>query len=206
MAVRFSSAVGGGVAFALAAYSGVSEGPPRPAPPRPRPPARPPPRAPAVAGAAPCAPAAGAPAAAGPRAPAAGAAPWAAAGAAPRPPPPPPPPASQTPVKSGSFAIASQSAAVGALRTTLWPADCALATAAKASEAVRNPNTIWRGLCMSFSTSRKNERGANQFLPARWRAPHPLRAPLGITKDFIRFCRAAHPYRRRDPTPIPSVR
>src|ERR1700733_1634274 len=92
-AVRFSSAAGGGVAFALAAYSGVSDGPPRPAPPRP--PARPPPpRAPA----------------AGPGvAPVAGAAlVGAAAGAAAR--PPPPPPVSQTPVKSGSFAIASQSA------------------------------------------------------------------------------------------------
>src|SRR5579863_6473731 len=121
-AVRFSSAVRGGSAFALAAYSGVSDGPPRPAPPRP--PARPP--APAAAPTA-------AGVAAPPRAPA-GAAPGAAAPGAAARPPPPPPPASQTPVKSGSFASASQSAGVGALRTNLWPADCALAIVANASE------------------------------------------------------------------------
>src|SRR5580658_4151456 len=99
-----------GMAAALAAYSGVREGwagpPPRPPPPapRPRPAAAGPPAVPRPAGAA--VPRA-APAAAGPP-------------PAPRAPPPPPPPASQTPLKSGSLAMAAQSAAVGVLVIAFW--------------------------------------------------------------------------------------
>src|SRR5215471_15194304 len=59
-------------------------------------------------------------------------------GAAPRPPPRPPGAVSQTPLKSGSLAIADQSAAVGAFRTGFWAA----ANGANSNEAARYLNKV----------------------------------------------------------------
>ena len=108
-----------GCALALAAYSGVSEGPgPRSAPrPRPAPAAEP-------------RPAGGAPA----RPPALGF-----GEAAPRP-PPPPNGVSHTPVKSGSLAIAAQSSALGAACVNF----CADAGPLLARQAANDANTTFR--------------------------------------------------------------
>src|SRR5215831_15884919 len=62
----------------------------------------------------------------------------AAPGAVPRPAPLPPGAVSQTPLKSGSLAIADQSAAVGAFRTGFWPA----ANGANTNEAARYLNKV----------------------------------------------------------------
>ena len=63
------------------------------------------------------------------------------AGAPPLPrPPPPPPDCSQTPVKSGSFAIAVQSAAVGGFGVLVW---------AKADEKTNKTRTkVMKSLCV----------------------------------------------------------
>ena len=177
---RASSARAACVASALAAYSGVREGPARPGPPRP--PHGPPGllvrclHDPEVA----------APGAPGPF-----------AAPAPRPParpPPPPNPTSQTPVKSGSLASAVQSAAVGALRATFWPT----ATVAHATMAAKEGKSNLACALHMFirpHSSRISRCHTNRGAAAPIGASHKClssKGPTAISDSYIRRRQVLH--------------
>src|SRR5436190_10872130 len=184
---QFAVSLSSGALYAarFASYSGVScTPPPRPPPPRPAAPPRgaAPPAWGAAAGGAPAPrPAGAAPRAACPPAFAAGA-------ALPR--GAPPPPRSQTPLKSGSFATAAQSAAVGCLVITC----CAVPAETFAMEkriAATEIEKILLGVVMGAKLARNH--GLGQALP--------LEQTRGYAENALRYTTLRVFFGRRNSRP-----